>query len=88
MQNIKVKVSIVADLIECNNVFSSTGVKMTEENILDYFKPGKYTYEDIENANGDHFLYGFVETIAQSDKYAQFLYDNDSYILYFEVELI
>ena len=76
MKPIKVKVSIRSDtfgffiikdytnyaksLIECNNVFSSTNEKMTEENILDYFSNKEFTLEEIDTINGSHFLFGFL----------------------------
>ena len=47
---------------------------MTEENISNYFKSGEYTSEEIEGLNGDHFLYGFIESISQNEKYADLFY--------------
>ena len=85
MQQIKVKVTIRSDsfgffiiedytnyartLIECNNVFTSTNEKMTEDNILDFFSNGNFTLEEIEKNNGSHFLFGFVENISQDERY-------------------
>lgn len=64
------------DLIECNNVFTSTNIKMTEENILDYFKEGEFKDSEIESLNGDHFIFGWLETISQSD-YANIFYKHN-----------
>jgi len=64
-------------LIECNNIFPSTGTKMTESNICEYFRPGTFSSKDIDSLNGEHFLFGFVETIAQEPKYANLLSDFD-----------
>lgn len=61
------------DLIDCNNEFTSTGVKMTEDNIEDYFKEGTFKDSEIEVLNGDHFLFGFVESLAQSDSCPEFI---------------
>lgn len=60
-------------LIECNNIFTSTGIKMTEENILDFFKEGSFTYEQVDTLNGDHYLFGWLERICQDSKYFELL---------------
>lgn len=65
------------ELIECNNVFTSTNIKMTEENIRDYFKEGTFTWEEIDALNGDHFIYGFVERISQDYRYSDLLAEYD-----------
>lgn len=68
-----------ADLIKCNNVFASTGEKITEENVREYFKSGTFhmDQDSIDALNGNHFLFGFVESIFQNDKYANLLRDFD-----------
>lgn len=103
MKPIKVKVTVTAGsfscsyeedytdyaktLIECNNVFTSTNVKMTEKNILEYFKPGIFKGSEIDTLNGDHFIYGWLESFAQSRRCPEELFEyNDE--IYFEVELI
>lgn len=55
-------------LIECNNIFTNTGEKMTEENIDRYFSEGTFTDDELEGLNGSHFIYGFIESLAQSDE--------------------
>ena len=61
-------------LIDCNNVFDSTGENMTEENIYKFFSEGEFTYDEIEKLNGDHFLFGFIESLAQSESCPDCLY--------------
>jgi hypothetical protein len=90
IKNIIVNITIISDnieftfkedyteyaqvLIDCNNIFHDTGVPMTESNILDYFHDGHFKEEDIKNLNGNHFLFGFLESLGQSDEFPDVLY--------------
>lgn len=67
-------------LIECNNIFDSTGEKMTEENINRYFEDGEFLGSKLEDYNGEHFIFGWVEKIAQSGKIPEEVYNYDGEI--------
>lgn len=69
------------DLIEagCNG--------LDETNIEDYFMPGMFAEEDIESLNGQHFLYGYLESLYQSDRCPDILH-TCTCPLYFTVEKI
>lgn len=49
------------DLIEaeCNG--------LNEENVYNYFKEGKFTDKEVKVLNGKHFLFGFLESLYQSE---------------------
>ena len=57
-----------------------------EKGFLDFFKEGSYSYNDVVLLNGDHFLFGFLERIFQSEKYSNILNNYDGE-LQFIVEL-
>lgn len=33
-----------------------------------YFKPGVFTDQDVQRLNGDHFIFGYLESLGQSDR--------------------
>lgn len=53
------------DLIECNNIFDDLGIPMTEDNILHYFKDISIDDTQIDALNGSHFIFGYIEALAQ-----------------------
>ena len=75
------------ELISCNNVFSNTNEKMTEDNIINYFKPGIFSYEEIVANNGSHYLFGWFENFAQGSRVPDFLYNYEGELI-FETILI
>lgn len=95
---IKVKITIIGDdfelsfiedvteyahvLVECGNVFSDTGVRMTHENIRRYFASGEFTDEEIADLNGSHYIFGFLEAFGQSDRCPSFLYNYNGKLRY------
>lgn len=75
------------DLIKCNNVFSDTNEPITRENIRRYFKDSEFKDKDIEKLNGNHFLYGFLESLGQSEECPEVLFNYEGDLL-FKTELI
>ena len=50
------------DLIEagCNG--------LDETNVYDYFSEGEFKDEEVNELNGKHFLFGFLEALDQSER--------------------
>lgn len=70
------------DLVECGNKFHKTNTPMTEENIYDYFAAGEFTDQEIEDLNGNHFLFGFLETLGQSNRFPEVLHTYQGELTY------
>lgn len=62
--------------------------KWTTDNILEFFETGRFDPADIKYYNGKHFLHGFMETLYQSEEYANLLTNVFSKIDYIYVEEI
>lgn len=68
------------DLIDYGNSFGD-GRKMSDENILEFFSNGAFLGKDIEDTNGNHFIYGFVEALTQSERCPEFLFAQEKEII-------
>ena len=51
-------------------------------NILEYFKEGEFSEEEVTNLNGKHFIYGFLESLGQSERCPDFLYTYEGDLKY------
>ncbi len=47
---------------------------LNEDNIYDYFAPGEFSDDEINDLNGKHFIYGFLEALYQSSRCPDTLY--------------
>ncbi|WCK57252.1 hypothetical protein PP175_29110 (plasmid) [Aneurinibacillus sp. Ricciae_BoGa-3] len=47
-----------------------------EQAAKDFFRPGEFDGDKIEDYNGKHFIYGYMESLTQSDRCPSFLYDS------------
>ena len=56
--------------------------KLDENNIYDYFREGEFTDGEVESLNGEHFLFGFLESLGQSDKCPENLFNSDKPLKY------
>lgn len=91
------KVSIIGDDFEFSFVVDETEYAkdliragcngLNEQNIYDYFAEGEFTDEDIEKLNGKHFIFGFLETLGQSEKCPDVLFSYTGKLTY-KVEIV
>lgn len=56
-----------------NDVLNDEGKVFADK----YFTTGEFTDEWLEENNGKHFLFGYLESLCQSDECPGFLFNNN-----------
>jgi hypothetical protein len=75
----------VVDVLELyNDIKEDRG----EEQATTFFKEGTFKGDEIEDENGNHYVFGYMEGLMQSDRCPSFLYESETDIQQITIEIV